>query len=258
MHYSSSTSTPKSYVYRQQLEDSLPEAFERLHLAFAGDDTEDAKKAALATLKSWQICGIFNKQYMLGLEASFLRGVVPVDSIHLPTALKVQATTKFAEWRLQHFSQLEKLCKSKGLRWSTAGLTSFGGPLSSDEATRRREWLIDRLAMYELHAFEEAAVAQLDQPRNPLPAPNPDLDGDSLTPAEFNEATIALDRADSFLVYQSRGVGQRSFTLGKGGRMPKRARSRIACVCVGSCVFGASNEGIDLWRNKQLRLVNRV
>jgi hypothetical protein len=67
---------------------------------------------------------------------------------------------KLHEWRRQHFSQLEKMCRQRGLRSSTAHLEATRS-LSLEDV--RREWLVDRLVCYELHWHEKEQAREKDK-----------------------------------------------------------------------------------------------
>merc|ERR1712176_683115 len=87
---------------------------------------------------------------------------------------------KLADWRRQHFSQLEKTCRQRGLRSSTSHLEATHEMTFEDA---RREWLIDRLVTYELHWHEKeqarlAAAGQAD--KNKIAVPKDDLDGETI------------------------------------------------------------------------------
>merc|ERR1712139_186276 len=94
--------------------------------------------------------GLFAPQFIRGLEAAVAVGVRSLrglaargDRSREPAWLE----PKLADWRRQHFSQLEKMCRSRGLRCSTSHLEA--GERTLEEV--RRDWLIDRMVAYELH-----------------------------------------------------------------------------------------------------------
>jgi len=62
-----------------------------------------------------------------------------------------QIAAKLSGWASQHFSQLEKIARMRGLNWQTSHLQS--GDRSSLEELKKK-WLLDRLVTYEVHAWE--------------------------------------------------------------------------------------------------------
>lgn len=141
-----------AWVYRREFESLLPEFCEMLHMVIriAGDGAlheQRINSKVMAAFKSWEEAAIFGRQYLRGLEASFLRDVVPVAILDVPKALRSSLKAKIADWQGLHFSQLEKMAKTHGMRWSTP-------VLGSSTAERRQEWLIDRLALHEVYEFE--------------------------------------------------------------------------------------------------------
>merc|ERR1712100_920843 len=88
---------------------------------------------------------------MGGLEAALVVGVKSLRQLRSKGDMSrepVWMELKLNEWRRQHFSQLEKMCRTRGLRSSTAHLDPTKD-LTLEEV--RREWLVDRLVCYELH-----------------------------------------------------------------------------------------------------------
>ncbi|CAD7924961.1 unnamed protein product [Amoebophrya sp. A120] len=179
LHNSSSQVLKSSWMFRRELEKVLPSIFEHLgtcldeldHIAEHGtsnDKTDDPfdmtevplnsardKPRAKVTvlLNAWE--PIFGRGYMRGLECSvFTNRVRPYkerahdscyDGMGFPTWLQ----QRLRDWESQHFSTLEKVCRSKGLPWITSGLTE-AYPGEGLERTRQA-WLLDRLVNYELY-----------------------------------------------------------------------------------------------------------
>lgn len=153
------SSRPAAWAYRREFEKSLPDILEHFHIAFTRLESkiqqERYREQVLKILHVWEDWGLFAPQYTRGLEASLVVGVKSLrrlkakgDNSREPAWLEI----KLAEWKRQHFSQLEKMCRTRGLRSSTSHLEATKD-LTLEDA--RRDWLIDRLVCYELHWHEK-------------------------------------------------------------------------------------------------------
>lgn len=166
--HNTTSSKPAAWAYRREFEKSLPDIIEHFHVSLSRLESrigaDKAREQVMRILNVWEEWGLFAPQYVRGLEAVLAVGVKPLralavrgDSSREPGWLE----PKLADWRRQHFSQLEKMCRTRGLRCSTSHVEATK-ELSLEDA--RREWLIDRLACYELHSHEkEAAKAAADK-----------------------------------------------------------------------------------------------
>jgi len=166
--HNTTSSKPAAWAYRREFERSLPDILEHMHLSLirleSKIDLEKFRDQVLKVLRVWEDWGLFAPQYTRGLEAALVVGVKSLrflrskgDSSREPVWMEL----KLNEWRRQHFSQLEKMCRTRGLRSSTSHLEPTRD-LSLEEA--RQQWLIDRLACYELHWHDkEQAPARSKQ-----------------------------------------------------------------------------------------------
>merc|ERR1712151_551359 len=116
---------------------------------------EKTKEELVKVIHVWEDWGLFAPQYVRGLEAALVVGVKSLRSLarkgdksREPAWLE----PKLTDWRRQHFSQLEKMCRTRGLRSATAHLEPTR---EMTVETARAEWLIDRLVTYELHWHEK-------------------------------------------------------------------------------------------------------
>eukprot|EP00971_Amphidinium_carterae_P131082 2596829-Amphidinium_carterae.1 len=118
VHNAGSTSAPSAWCFRREFEAVLPEAFEFLHHMYKGEDDETLRQKVAErvtrVLASWRSKGSFAAQYVRGLEVSFFRDMISANTLtptsgRLPEGLLV----KIAEWRGRHFSELEKLARSR-------------------------------------------------------------------------------------------------------------------------------------------------
>jgi len=190
--HNTASSKPSAWAYRREFERSLPDIFEHMHISLARQESrlaaDKAREQVIRLLRVWEDWGLFAPQYVRGLEAALVVGVRSLRAL----AAKGDASRepawlepKLADWRRQHFSQLEKMCRTRGLRCSTSHLESTKA-LSLEEA--RKEWLIDRLATYELHWHEkeQARVAAagsapaVSSSRAPSSKSTDDLDGEAI------------------------------------------------------------------------------
>jgi len=160
LHNTTSTK-PSAWAYRREFEKSLPDILEHLYLSLMRVESKidliKFRNAVLRILHVWEDWGLFAPQYTRGLEAAVVVGVKNLrnlrskgDASREPAWLEL----KLNEWRRQHFSQLEKMCRTRGLRSSTSHLEA-NHDMTLEEA--RRDWLVDRLVCYELHWHEREA-----------------------------------------------------------------------------------------------------
>eukprot|EP00746_Dinoflagellata_sp_MGD_P166791 gnl/MRDRNA2_/MRDRNA2_96933_c0_seq1.p1 gnl/MRDRNA2_/MRDRNA2_96933_c0~~gnl/MRDRNA2_/MRDRNA2_96933_c0_seq1.p1 ORF type:complete len:682 (+),score=175.10 gnl/MRDRNA2_/MRDRNA2_96933_c0_seq1:123-2048(+) len=262
LHNSGSAKAIAAAAFRREFEENLPEVFERLHSVFRSLLTEEGDLEAMGkmreevtgVLRSWIQRAVFTKEYILGLEASFFRQVVPADDLLAPQGFQHELEIKVHEWRAQHFSQLEKICKKRGLRYATMGLFPDSKNLVQ-EATRKREWLLDRLVMYEIHVFERAPdpVPEPDpetqapaQPEIVLPPPNPELDGESCVGSDLEDIDgEAVEPRSQKRKKREKSKQQRetsTTSLGRGGIAP-RLKKYWECTNVHSSF---ATEAIDM------------
>jgi len=153
------SSRPAAWAYRREFEKSLPDILEHMHISLLRQESrlaaDKAREQVVRILHVWEDWGLFAPQYVRGLEAALIVGVRRLRSLAAKGDTSREPAwlePKLADWRRQHFSQLEKMCRTRGLRCSTAHLEATK-ELSLEEA--RKEWLIDRLVTYELHWHEK-------------------------------------------------------------------------------------------------------
>lgn len=157
--HNTASSQKSAWAYRREFEKSLPDILEHFQIALSRAESrlqaEKAKEQVARILKVWEDWGLFAPSFIRGLEAALVVGVKRLrflasrgDGSREPTWLQ----PKLTDWRKQHFSQLEKMCRTRGLRFSTAHLEAKQG-VSLEDA--RKEWLLDRLVAYELHWHEK-------------------------------------------------------------------------------------------------------
>jgi len=114
---------------------------------------EQPRKKLLALLGAWE--PIFGQQYMKGLECSAFTAKVrnyrerEKDACYdgcgyYPPWLQ----SKLRDWEGHHFSQLEKICRSKGLPWISSRDNLEG---AEPQERLRQKWLLDRLVNFELY-----------------------------------------------------------------------------------------------------------
>jgi len=190
LHNSSSGRTKAAWAYRREFEKYLPKIFEHIGACWLGivDSTlsDEISRRVTRVLKAWDEWSVFVPQFFKGLEASFHQLVLPYRNRlkENPSVLRV----KVHELEGQHFSQLEKISRSKGLPCNTSHLESKDGkPLEEV----RRDWLLDRLVNYEVYWASRGGVdgEALDD----------DFDGDPLDKADAGSLDgVSLDGADPF------------------------------------------------------------
>lgn len=153
------SSRPAAWAYRREFEKSLPDIFEHMHISFQRMESrlqaDKAREQVVRILHVWEDWGLFAPQYVRGLEAALVVGVKRLRALSVrgdTSREPIWLEPKLADWRRQHFSQLEKMCRTRGLRSSTSHLEAAKELAIEDS---RREWLIDRLVTYELHWHEK-------------------------------------------------------------------------------------------------------
>jgi len=111
---------------------------------------------------------------------------------------------KTTEWQRQHFSQLEKMCRTRGLRSATSHLEATP-TLTLEEA--RRDWLVDRLIAFEVHWHQREQTRPRDGRRRSedidgvecdidgSPLDESDLDGEPLDIVDPGELLRAVEKA---------------------------------------------------------------
>lgn len=157
--HNTTSSRQAAWTYRREFEKSLPDIFEQFEIGLQRSESKlqvaQAKEQIVRLLKVWEDWGLFAPQYLRGLEAAVIIGVRRLRLLSSKGDLSREPSwlePKLVDWRRQHFSQLEKMCRTRGLRCSTGHLEPTKA-LSLEEA--RKEWLIDRLVTYELLAYEK-------------------------------------------------------------------------------------------------------
>jgi len=149
------SSKPAAWAYRREFEKVLPDIFEHIYTSLRRVESrlqaDKSRDQVIKILRIWEDWGLFSPQFVRGLEATLVVGVRQLrllaargDKSREPAWLE----PKLADWRRQHFSQLEKMCRTRGLRSSASHLEATRD-LTLEEA--KREWLVDRLVCYELH-----------------------------------------------------------------------------------------------------------
>lgn len=192
------SSRPAAWAYRREFEKSLPDIFEHFYVALSRVESrlaaDKTRHQVNRLLHIWEDWGLFAPQFVRGLEAALCVGVKHLqllaakgDNSREPTWLE----PKLADWRRQHFSQLEKMCRMRGLRSSTSHLEG-SKEVSLEEA--RKEWLIDRLVAYELHWHDKKQTKTATPVALPPKAKSSDdLDGEAI---ECEIDGFALDEAE--------------------------------------------------------------
>eukprot|EP00434_Breviolum_minutum_P037658 symbB.v1.2.033400.t2/scaffold4144.1/size43914/2 len=157
--HNTTSSRQAAWTYRREFEKSLPDIFEQFEIGLQRSESKlqvsQTKDQIVRLLKVWEDWGLFAPQYLRGLEAAVIIGVRRLRLLSNKGDLSREPAwlePKLADWRRQHFSQLEKMCRTRGLRCSTAHLEPTKQQ-SLEEA--RKEWLIDRLVTYELLAYDK-------------------------------------------------------------------------------------------------------
>jgi hypothetical protein len=262
---SGSTTAKSAWCYRREFESHLPAVFEKLQGFYRAEENllsrERAAKVVFKILQAWEKRAVFAAQYIKGLETSFFkpfesaemlappRGVErPKASAHLPEAIFI----KFEEWRSQHFSQLEKIAKARGLNWNTPSAEKgTGGQVPEEE---KKSWLLDHLLTYEIYTWETRDQAQKERPEVMVkidksrmllgggklhrPAPSEehsgaddgeDLDGESLSSGD--EAFVAhTSESDSRGVAVTDAYGGVRSGVTSAAAAPSSSKGRSAAV----------------------------
>lgn len=151
--HNSSSARSSAWTFRSEFEKFLPKLFETLGAALRSGDTIAAKRVRDGMFRvtaSWRHVSLFTLQYIQGLEAN-----TTLDTSKDPPRF---LQSKVQQWQTQHFSSLEKLCRTRGLRHETTA--------DMDEA-ERHSFLVKRLAHYEAYSkdnsgsmAQEIAMAQ--------------------------------------------------------------------------------------------------
>lgn len=170
-----------AWTYRREFEKALPDIFEHLFICADRMDGLIKKERFLEDvvrmLRCWEDWGVFTPQFLRGLEAALVCGVKSLQNLRARGDMSREPEwmeAKLADLRRQHFSQLEKVCRARGLRSNTAHLEA-SGTLTLEEV--RRDWLIDRIACYELHWYQKEP---LETPSRTTTKGIDDLDGEAI------------------------------------------------------------------------------
>ena len=104
------------------------------------DRTSRAVKKVLA---SWEEGGLFADQFLKGLKACFV--LADSDDLIEEYLLTPRMVPKVSEWErtCDHFSQLEKICRARGVRYTSKWL------LKDDSNEEKMAFLIRQLGRYE-------------------------------------------------------------------------------------------------------------
>jgi len=183
------SSRPAAWAYRREFEKSLPDIFEHFHFSLGRLQSrlqaDKAREQVVRVLQIWEDWGLFAPQYVRGLEAALVVGVKRLKALATRgdnSRKPVWLEPKLADWRRQHFSQLEKMCRTRGLRSSTSHLEATKDNSLEDA---RKDWLIDRLVTYELHWHEReqsraATSASSEGLRSIRNKASDDIDGEAI------------------------------------------------------------------------------
>eukprot|EP00929_Paragymnodinium_shiwhaense_P008284 TRINITY_DN112231_c0_g1_i1.p1 TRINITY_DN112231_c0_g1~~TRINITY_DN112231_c0_g1_i1.p1 ORF type:complete len:572 (+),score=93.62 TRINITY_DN112231_c0_g1_i1:144-1859(+) len=167
VHNAKSTVATSAWCYRRELEAQLPETFEKFRQCLKAENsklvTEGVTQQVSMVLRSWQATDIFTPAYIKGLETSFMKDVLPIEAVtpQMPGGQDAYQviSVKLSGWTVQHFSQLEKIARMRGLAWETVHLQSEDRGSLED---MKKKWLLDRLVTYEVHAWENRDVRSKD------------------------------------------------------------------------------------------------
>ncbi|CAD7970613.1 unnamed protein product [Amoebophrya sp. A25] len=266
---SCSAQQPRAWFYRKELESSLPEFF---HLGAAGKKSKSLKKDVMRVVDAWQEACLFSPMYLQGLRATFiladllvLKGMnseketstrveqqqhqVQDDSLRPQLLDKFMESPRMIvrcrEWeRLEHYSQLEKLCRQRGVRHtfheqqqqSAGGRNGKGGSAGfAENATtpspeqvdlERRAFLIRQLALYEYYLCDgngELVTTSLDENSGS----HSTLDGAAQQNGRGAQQNAASP-SSNFLVATTSSRGGGVITNGKGGRSTAPGRMGMA------------------------------
>mmetsp|Transcript_55987 Transcript_55987/g.149318 ORF Transcript_55987/g.149318 Transcript_55987/m.149318 type:complete len:289 (+) Transcript_55987:329-1195(+) len=169
-----------AWSFRTEFEKRLPELLEFCGAVARSMDATISNRLmerSKYVVHAWTVLSIFSRNYLRGLEVCLSKPVSSWRSLQLPGWLQ----PKVAEWSHQHFSQLEKLCRSLGLR-SDSSSASGDSAKAPSEGTRI-DFLLDRLVGLELdvHDTKQRSLGR-EVPAVPVSAPvryDEDLDGES-------------------------------------------------------------------------------
>lgn len=218
---SGSVTQPAAQCYRREIEAHLPSVFEHLHTAYRSESSRvkasRMSKQVFKVLHAWETHSIFAPEYVRGLEATFSKDIVSAEEIlsnfDENTPVFGGLLAKLREWRAQHFSQLEKIGKARGLICQTNQVVER--PLDGRSLEEvKMAWILDRLCTYEIHLAEvrakqpssnSASGKASRRSSNPVPfeedsdvscdgAPiDPEMDGESLTGGDLDAVQAELD-----------------------------------------------------------------
>merc|ERR1719379_452442 len=185
--HNSCASQKNAWALRSGFEKTLPGVLEAAQAAKPSLPPEGAEKlfAKLqALVKIWEKWAVFSPQFFKGLNASLNFPIRPYSEVTESAWLEA----KVEEWRHQHFSQLEKTCRMRGLPSNTSHLASTG---DKKIEVVRRDWLIDRLVAYEMyHREQDLKSGDLDGESIDGEEFVDDIDGESCTESDFNDPEL--------------------------------------------------------------------
>eukprot|EP00397_Hematodinium_sp_SG-2012_P021176 GEMP01021857.1.p1 GENE.GEMP01021857.1~~GEMP01021857.1.p1 ORF type:complete len:429 (+),score=66.71 GEMP01021857.1:23-1288(+) len=192
--HNSCSSAPQSWSYRKCLEEHLPDFFVELKRSIEDLDIRAQDRVGDAVdrvFESWTSVSIFSNVYTKGLETSFIYGTEnraeflsrPEIRLYLP------------EYEAQHFSQLEKQCKVRGLPCNSARCAE------RPTEEQRKRWLYFHLAAFAFHCNERPAC-ELDGEE--LNDSLTDLDGECLSQSELAQDNFAVDTFPEYDVPRER------------------------------------------------------
>eukprot|EP00928_Gymnodinium_smaydae_P044980 TRINITY_DN30024_c0_g1_i1.p1 TRINITY_DN30024_c0_g1~~TRINITY_DN30024_c0_g1_i1.p1 ORF type:complete len:1033 (+),score=250.54 TRINITY_DN30024_c0_g1_i1:89-3187(+) len=182
--YNSHCTRPGASMYRRFFQELLPDVMERVREVVDGVSLlagNSLRERVVKLLHIWSEWSSFSPQFTRGLE-SVICGETPANLAK--ASLNEAVLSKQAQWATNDDTSLERACRLRGL--STRG--------------ERKRWL-ERLATFETYwtqaseseAQANAAAASKDAKveRDPLPPPDPELDGEAATEKELEEAREA-------------------------------------------------------------------
>lgn len=141
--HNSCSARRSAWAFRSAFEKTLPQIFEHFNESMQKQSriSQQKMKDHLARLlKVWDHWSVYSPSFTKGLEASCM---------HDPNApLKPLIKSKVDDWKTQHFSQLEKACRQRGLRCITSHLKPQDGKTAEQT---RADWLIERLTYFETY-----------------------------------------------------------------------------------------------------------
>mmetsp|Transcript_124801 Transcript_124801/g.285939 ORF Transcript_124801/g.285939 Transcript_124801/m.285939 type:complete len:288 (+) Transcript_124801:871-1734(+) len=169
-----------AWSFRTEFEKRLPELLEFCGaVARSMDATISSRlmERSKHVVYAWTVLSIFSRNYLRGLEVCLSKPVTSWRGLQLPGWLQ----PKVAEWSHQHFSQLEKLCRSLGLRSDSS--SANGDSAKAPSESTRIDFLLDRLVGLELdvHDHKQRSMGR-EAPVVPAAMPvhcDEDLDGES-------------------------------------------------------------------------------